>query len=121
MSGKGMSFLNQKSWHQGVFKVVEKVWMAEQAAAEEQKKIDTLRKEMDEERRIEELRKLQHDAGLLTKSQLERLDWMYVGQGVLKEQETKKEQEAYLLGKIKTEAALAGGNSVADIKALASA
>jgi hypothetical protein len=119
MSGKGMSFLNKKSWHTGGFKMIEKVWKAEQAAAEEQKKIDTLRKEMDEERRIEQLRKLQHEAGLLTKNQLERLDWMYVGQGAYKEQEMKKEQEAFLLGKVKTENALSGGNCVSDIKALA--
>lgn len=117
MSGKGMSFLNKKSWHTGGFKMIEKVWKAEQKAAEEAKKCETLRKELEEERRVESLRRMQAEAGLLTAQQVERLDWMYVGQGAFRAQEAEKEQEAYLLGKVKKEAS----NENSELKALATA
>lgn len=45
---------------------VEKVWKAEQAAAEEEKKIKQLQKELADERQKEELRKLQAESGLIT-------------------------------------------------------
>jgi len=110
-----MAFLNKKSWHTGSLRMMEKVWKAERAAEEEKKKIETLKKELEEERKVESLRRMQQDAGLLTKNQVERLDWMYVGTAALKAQESERECEEYLLGKVKTEV----NEGAQELKALA--
>jgi len=53
----------KKSWHTQTYRVMEKVWKAEQAAQEEQKKAEQLRKELAEERQMEEMRRMQEAAG----------------------------------------------------------
>jgi len=53
----------KKSWHTQTYRVMEKVWKAEQAALEEQKKAEQLRKELVEERQMEEMRRMQEAAG----------------------------------------------------------
>ena len=99
MGGKGMSFLNKKSWHTGGLPMIQKVWAAEQRVLEEQKVIEQLRKEKAEERKVEEVRRLQAAQGLITRTPLDRLEWMYAGQAV--SQAVKAEE--YLLGRVKEE------------------
>ena len=69
----------KKSWHPNTFHNREKVWKAEQAAEEEQKKLEELRKELADERATQDLKQLQEAAGLSKRS--DRLDWMYGGGG----------------------------------------
>jgi hypothetical protein len=73
----GLSFLNKKTWHPGSFANIEKVWIAEQKHRElERKHIENIKK-LKEERQIEELKKMQVEAGLIPASHLQRLDWIY--------------------------------------------
>lgn len=86
----------KKSWHPQLRKNQERVWKEETAALEERKQIEKLRKEREEERDLENLRKLQEAAG--GKIVQKRVDWMYNGPsgdgtGVT------EEREGYLLGK----------------------
>ena len=55
----------KKSWHVMTYQTKEKVWRARQKAAEEEKKLQDLRKQLREERQIEELRRVQEEAGLV--------------------------------------------------------
>ena len=61
-----MQFLNKKSWHTSAIKNVEEVWVREQKEAKEQAKLAALRKELQEERNVENLRKIQEGAGIAT-------------------------------------------------------
>ena len=54
----------KKSWHTQTFKNKERVWKAEQRDEEERKKAEVLRKELEDERRREDLVRLQEDVGL---------------------------------------------------------
>jgi hypothetical protein len=70
---------------------------------------DELRKKLSEEQKIEEMRKIQVQAGLLPKSYGQRIDWMYsapmtasVGAAAASSTAnaaTAKQQEEYMLGK----------------------
>ena len=53
----------KKSWHTSTFHNLERVWKAEQAAVEEAKKAEQLRKELAEERQMEEMRRMQEVGG----------------------------------------------------------
>lgn len=77
---------------------MEKVWIAEQKAEQEQKKLGELQKQLQEERQIQELRQLQAQYGQQVKNVDSSLDWMYEGpaSGSVKQQQS----EEYLLGKI---------------------
>lgn len=57
----------------------ERVWKAEQAKQEEQRKLDDLRKEINEERDREELRRIGENSGVLGNSNggEAKLEWMY--------------------------------------------
>lgn len=77
---------------------MEKVWLAEKKAEEEQKRLAELQKQLIEERQILELRQLQAAQGQVTKTIDNSLDWMYEGpQGSSQKQQSSEE---YLLGKI---------------------
>jgi len=52
----GKNFLSKKSWHTSALPNIEKVWIAEQKDADEKKKMAQLKRELDEERRIQELK-----------------------------------------------------------------
>jgi len=93
MSKGGLAFLNKKQWHTGHIRNIEKVWHAEQKAAEEKTRLEQLKKELNEERQIEELRKMQVDAGLIPQTTLNRVDWLYTGP------QAGPSLEEYLLGK----------------------
>lgn len=73
---------------------MEKVWIAEQKHAAEGKKLDELRKNIEEERQLQELRELQAAHGD-KKAAIERVEWMYEAPMVQQEKST----EEYLLGK----------------------
>lgn len=53
--GGGLGFLNKKSWHTGGMRQQEEVWKREQEYAKEQRKLEDLRKQIQEERKREEL------------------------------------------------------------------
>jgi len=76
MSGaKAVAFLAKKSWHTGTIQHMEKVWKAEERAKQEKKKMEELRRELAEEREIDQLRKVQEEAtGGYRK---ERVDFLY--------------------------------------------
>jgi hypothetical protein len=75
----GLAFLNKKSFHTGSFQNIEKVWIAERLLKEGQRKTREAQKRLKEERHFEEIKRLQVEAGLIPKSHLQRLDWMYEG------------------------------------------
>lgn len=70
-----LKFLNKKGWHTGSLRNIENVWKAEQKHEGEQKKLEELRKQIQEERERSEFRLLQEQAGLVPKQ--ERLDFLY--------------------------------------------
>nr|DAD24314.1 TPA_asm: hypothetical protein HUJ06_025778 [Nelumbo nucifera] len=70
-----LKFLNKKGWHTGSLRNIENVWKAEQKHEAEQKKLEELRKQIQEERERSEFRVLQEQAGLVPKQ--ERLDFLY--------------------------------------------
>ncbi|MCI65246.1 pre-mRNA-splicing factor CWC25-like protein, partial [Trifolium medium] len=45
-----LKFLNKKGWHTGSLRNIENVWKAEQKHNAEEKKLDELRKQIQEER-----------------------------------------------------------------------
>ena len=76
----------------------ERIWLEEQKAEEEERRLEQWRKEIDEERQMQELQRLKEEAGHVPR-RAERLDWMYAsGPSQVKAFRT-AEQEAYLLGK----------------------
>jgi hypothetical protein len=91
----------KKSWHPGTFKNRETIWKAQQAAAEEARKVEQLKREMIEEQKVIDMRKLQEDAGLIKKTG-DRIEWMYSGVNAQKA----ALDEEYLLGKRRIDDAL---------------
>ncbi|KAH8393824.1 hypothetical protein KR215_001007, partial [Drosophila sulfurigaster] len=85
----------KKSWHPHTMKNQERVWKAEQAKQEEQRKLDDLRKEINEERDREELRRLGENSGVLSSNNggEAKLEWMYKNNTEL------INREEYLLGR----------------------
>lgn len=92
----GLSFLNKKGWHTGGFKNMEQVWLAEEAEKDRKKKQEEMKKKLVEEKYNNELKKMQVQAGLLPKSELDKMDWMY---NFYDHANTKNNAEEYLLGK----------------------
>ncbi|XP_055804100.1 uncharacterized protein LOC129873113 [Solanum dulcamara] len=70
-----LKFLNKKGWHTGSLRNIENVWKAEQKHDAEQKKLEELRKQIQEERERSEFRQLQEQAGLVPRQ--ERLEFLY--------------------------------------------
>jgi hypothetical protein len=89
-----MSFLSKKSWHVKSGKNIARVREAEEAAAAEAKKTEQRRRELQEEREMDTLRKLQGKSGSSEGSSA--LDWMYKTPMDVRDD---KLQEEYLLGK----------------------
>jgi len=88
------NFLSKKSWHTGSIQHMEKVWKAEQRTVEEERKVTELRRQLAEEQKILDMKKLHEEA--TGKKSGDRLEWMY---SVKKGPST----EEYLLGKPLTE------------------
>lgn len=55
--------MNKKTWHPGSFRNQEEVWKREQQAAAEQRKVEELQKQMQEERKQDEFHQLAADHG----------------------------------------------------------
>lgn len=68
---------SKKSWHPNTMKNQERVWKAEQAAAEEKKRIQELQRERAEERDRAELNELAKRSAGASGSGNNRLHWMY--------------------------------------------
>ncbi|RRT79623.1 hypothetical protein B296_00004392 [Ensete ventricosum] len=66
-----LKFLNKKGWHTGSLRNIENVWKAEQKHEAEQRKLEELRKQIQDEREKSEFRLLQEQAGLVP------LDFLY--------------------------------------------
>jgi hypothetical protein len=79
------NFLSKKSWHPSTIKNIEKVWIAEQNHKDELKKIETLKKELAEQKKFKGLDKAYREQQGLAKR--ERMEWMYV----LKRQDDEEE------------------------------
>ncbi|XP_028675205.1 pre-mRNA-splicing factor CWC25 homolog isoform X2 [Erpetoichthys calabaricus] len=82
----------KKSWHPQTLKNIERVWKAEQKHEAEQKKINELQKELQQERAREEMQRYAESTGAVKKKD-DRLDWMYQGPG------SHIKQEEYLMGR----------------------
>ncbi|XP_016954908.1 pre-mRNA-splicing factor CWC25 homolog [Drosophila biarmipes] len=87
----------KKSWHPHTMKNQERVWKAEEQAKMEERKLEDLRKEINEERDREELRRLGERSGVLGSSGgaagEAKLEWMYKNSTEL------INREEYLLGR----------------------
>ncbi|CAH0700464.1 unnamed protein product [Spodoptera exigua] len=83
---------SKKSWHPNTMKNQERVWKAEQAAAEEKKRMVELQRERAEERDRAELKGLLKNNSTAPNND-DRLSWMY------DKPDKKVDEEAYLLGK----------------------
>ncbi|KAJ1656189.1 RNA-splicing factor [Dispira simplex] len=90
----------------------EKLWKAEQKAAEEERKLEQLRKEKEEERELQDLARIQEAAGL--KKPSERLEWMYNsgGPGTSGAGGVDDDVEDYLLGRKRVDTLLERKSSV---------
>ncbi|KAJ9095372.1 hypothetical protein QFC19_007616 [Naganishia cerealis] len=107
----------KKSWHPVLLTNQKRVWEVEKTAHEEKKKLDQLRKEIEEERQLAELQRLQEEA--TGKKRTEKLDWMYAtpstaeGGGALGGQRIgEKDMEEYLLGKKRVDEVLKQGDNI---------
>lgn len=77
-----LQFLNKKSWHVGTRKNEEKVWLLEQAAKKEAERVAELQKQLEEERKLEAVRRLELESG--NSAAVPRapcVEWMYEGPG----------------------------------------
>ena len=92
----GYSFLNKKQFHPGTFKNIEKVHLAEEGEKEKVRLHNTHQKRLVEERYEEELKNYQVSVGMLPKTVLNKMDWMYNHDHVEKD---KNIGEEYLIGK----------------------
>lgn len=95
----GLAFLSKKSWHTKNMNNQERVWVAEQAKAQEEAKAKELAKQIGQEREQEEMDKI---AGKTTTRMDRGIDWMYHGQqknSEIAQEDAAKKSEEYLLGK----------------------
>eukprot|EP01125_Pyxidicula_operculata_P013526 TRINITY_DN448_c0_g1_i2.p1 TRINITY_DN448_c0_g1~~TRINITY_DN448_c0_g1_i2.p1 ORF type:complete len:473 (+),score=131.14 TRINITY_DN448_c0_g1_i2:161-1579(+) len=76
-SAKAVAFLAKKSWHTGTMRHMEKVWKAQVRHEQEEKKTQELRRELMEEREIEELRK--QNEKMSGTARPDRVDFLYQG------------------------------------------
>ncbi|KAG9151632.1 hypothetical protein Leryth_001937 [Lithospermum erythrorhizon] len=72
-----LKFLNKKGWHTGSLRNIENVWKAEQKHDAEQKKLEELKKQIQDERQKAEYRLIEQQAGLIAIIKQERLDFLY--------------------------------------------
>lgn len=77
---------------------MEKVWIAEQKAEQEEKKVKEFQKQLQKERELQELRQLQNANGVVSRTVDNSLEWMY--QGPASELNKQESAEEFLLGKI---------------------
>lgn len=85
----------KKSWHPGLIKNRAQVWEAQNAALQERKRVEALKKEIEEERAANELQRLNEANGGAKRQ--ERVDFLYAGPGA--GSGLQEDREAYLLGR----------------------
>ena len=73
----GLDYLNKKVWHPGSMKNIQKVWEVEQQQKEINKRRREREKKLLEEQHNDELKRIQVEAGLIPRSHLDRMEWMY--------------------------------------------
>ena len=73
----GLDYLNKKVWHPGSMKNIQKVWEVETIQKEINKRRREREKKLLEEQHNDELKRIQVDAGLIPRSHLDRMEWMY--------------------------------------------
>lgn len=121
-----LQFLNKKSWHVNTKKNEEKVWLRQQAAAKEALRVAELQKQLNEERKLEEIQRLERESGRSTAPpRAPRIDWMYEGPGAAMPgtaeavatavDDAKKKQEDALLGRTAAAMPPAAAEGVAGI------
>lgn len=98
----------KKSWHPRLQKNQEKVWLHEQEALAERKKLEELRKERDQERQMQELQRIHEAAG--GKRRSERVEWMYATPAA-NSGPSEGELEDYLLGRKRVDKLLQGNET----------
>lgn len=77
--------------------MIAEVWQREQEAAHEARRLEEMKKEIAEERKLQELQMQAAEAGHIDK--VERLEFMYKGgPAMMSAKEKSQEEEAYLLG-----------------------
>ena len=94
----GLDYLNKKVWHPGSMKNIQKVWDAQQEQLQIIKKQKERAKKLLDEQHNEEMKRIQVEAGLIPRSHLERMDWMYDWGNKLQQQ---KNSEDFLTGEKK--------------------
>ncbi|KAI9592067.1 Pre-mRNA splicing factor-domain-containing protein [Syncephalis fuscata] len=105
----------KKSWHTGTFRNQETVWKREQEVAEENKKLEQLRKELEEERQLQELQRIQESSGV--RKRAERLEWMYAAGPGQSAATRNADLEQYLLGKKRVDDIVDAGHTVDELSA----
>lgn len=86
----------KKSWHPMTVRNQEIVWKLEQQQQDEDKKVKQYQKELQREKQIQDLKKLQVDTGLIHPSAAtEKMEWMYASST----QKPSSYQDDFLLGK----------------------
>lgn len=83
----------KKSWHPHTLKNQKRVYEAEQANAAEKKKLRELQQEIQNERNLEDLKRIGQTSGVLSTDNNKRLEWMYKGS------ENTLNREEYLTGR----------------------
>ena len=73
----GLDYLNKKVWHPGSLKNIQTVWERQQEEVAKIKREKERLKKLQQQIHIDEMKRLQYNAGLIPKSHLERMDWMY--------------------------------------------
>ncbi|XP_018358208.1 PREDICTED: pre-mRNA-splicing factor CWC25 homolog isoform X1 [Trachymyrmex cornetzi] len=83
----------KKSWHPSTMKNIEKVRKAEQQNDQENRRIAELKKEIEMEKDLEDIKKYAVEQGVIEKKDDMKLDWMYKGPNQM------VNREEYLLGR----------------------
>jgi len=84
----------KKSWHPSTMKNMEKVRKAEQQNDQETRRIAELKKEIEMEKDLEDIKKYAVKQGVIEKKDDNKLDWMYKGPNQI------VNREEYLLGRL---------------------
>ena len=87
----GLDYLNKKIWHPGSMKNIQKVWEVEQTQKEINKKNRERAKKLLQEQHNDDLKRIQVQAGLIPRSHLDRMDWMYDWGNKINQQKTNEE------------------------------
>lgn len=103
----------KKSWHPLTYRNQEKIWKLEQKAEEELKKVEQLKKELEEERAVHDLKVLHEATGRTKKN--DRLEWMYNAGPAGGNNVSVEDKEAFLLGKKRVDKLIEQGKTLDEV------